>query len=334
MPIFMIGTQRSGSNLLRLMINQLPTVAAPHPPHIMERLGPLEAQYGDLENDKNFNQLVEDACGMVETNPVKWDDVELDRDEVKSLCRERSLVAVYGAIHDVMAKAWGKETWMCKSMANVYYLPEIERYFGKDAKFIYLYRDGRDVALSFRKALIGDKTFYHLGQVWNQEQQLSLACQQRVPDQVCAVSYEELTTNPEPALRRLCDFLGADYHEDMLDFHRSKEASRTAVANLWSNVTKPLDSNNSNKFLREASEEDIAYYETVAGASLDALGYQRHFVQKGEEQSYDTATLQALEEENNRLKAEAQEKSDPQDLELRRPQVELMKSIKQRAAQA
>ncbi len=34
MPIFMIGTQRSGSNLLRLMLNQLPEIAAPHPPSL------------------------------------------------------------------------------------------------------------------------------------------------------------------------------------------------------------------------------------------------------------------------------------------------------------
>ena len=35
MKIFMIGTQRSGSNLLRLMVNQAPDIAAPHPPHIL-----------------------------------------------------------------------------------------------------------------------------------------------------------------------------------------------------------------------------------------------------------------------------------------------------------
>ena len=41
MKIFMIGTQRSGSNLFRLMLNQLPEIAAPHPPHILIRLMPL-----------------------------------------------------------------------------------------------------------------------------------------------------------------------------------------------------------------------------------------------------------------------------------------------------
>ena len=45
----MIGTQRSGSNLLRLMLNQQPAIASPHPPHILERFMPLLPLYGNLD---------------------------------------------------------------------------------------------------------------------------------------------------------------------------------------------------------------------------------------------------------------------------------------------
>ena len=43
---------------------------------------------------------------------------------------------------DRMAEAHGKPDWMCKSLANVHFLPEIERYFGSEARYLYLYRDG------------------------------------------------------------------------------------------------------------------------------------------------------------------------------------------------
>ena len=49
MAIFMIWIQRSGSNLLRLMLNELPEIAAPHPPHILQRMMPLVPRYGDLD---------------------------------------------------------------------------------------------------------------------------------------------------------------------------------------------------------------------------------------------------------------------------------------------
>ena len=57
MNIFMIGTQRSGSNLLRLMLNEPARIAAPHPPHILQRLMPLVPNYGDLEKRENFRQI-------------------------------------------------------------------------------------------------------------------------------------------------------------------------------------------------------------------------------------------------------------------------------------
>src|SRR6266581_1932959 len=180
MPIFMIGIQRSGSNLLRLMLNELPEIAAPHPPHILQRMMPLVPRYGDLRKNKTFSLLVDDVCRLVESNPVPWEGVVLSRKDVAARCRKRNLVAVFGAVYDVMAEAWGAKTWCCKSLANISYLPEIEDYFS-DTKYIYLYRDGRDVAVSFRKAVVGEKHFYHIAKEWNETQQLALNFRKTVP---------------------------------------------------------------------------------------------------------------------------------------------------------
>ena len=333
MPLFMIGMQRSGSNLLRLMLNQLPSIAAPHPPHILERMGPFESSYGDLSEDKNFLSLVDDVCCLVETNPVKWESVNLDRKAIAASCFERSLVAVYGRVHDSLACAWGAEDWLCKSMANVHYLDEIERYFGESAKYIFLYRDGRDVALSFRKALIGDKTCYHLGKSWHETQQLALDLRDRVDSQrFFGISYEELVADPEAVLRRICHFLGTAYSPSMMNFHESREAGRTAVTGLWSNVSRPVDQSNCAKFLKELSPQEIELFEEVAGDSLDALDYPRYFVESGSEKELSQARVAELSAENERLKEAAVRNSDPKDLELRQPQAKLMKSIQARLA--
>jgi len=81
-PSFMIGTQRSGSNMLRLMINQLSQVVSPHTPHIFERLYLLVDGYPDLENTNNFEVLIDDVCKLVELNPVEWEGFDLDRKDV------------------------------------------------------------------------------------------------------------------------------------------------------------------------------------------------------------------------------------------------------------
>lgn len=331
MPIFMIGTQRSGSNLLRLMLNQLPGIAAPHPPHILQRLMPLMPSYPDLKQDKNFAALVEDVCRLVELNPVPWEGVRLDRADIAKRCRNRSLVAVFGAAYEALADARGAKTWLCKSLQNVLYLPEIEAYF-PDALYIYLYRDGRDVAVSFRKAVVGEKHFYHIAKEWAAAQWLALKHRSLVPPQrFIGISYEALTAQPEDIIKRLCAFLGTTYHESMLDFYKSEEARRTAESSaLWSNVVRPIMTDNSRKFLREASEADIRIFESVAGDVLDALGYERIHVARGQEHKFTEAELRRFDTENKRLKEEVLRGTDTEDLKRRDQQATLLAEIRRR----
>lgn len=332
MAIFMIGIQRSGSNLLRLMLNELPEIAAPHPPHILQRMMPLMPHYGDLKKNKAFSLLVDDVCRLVELNPVPWKGVVLDRKDVAARCKKRSLVAVFGAVYDVMAEAWRAKTWCCKSLANIYYLPEIEGYF-TEAQYIYLYRDGRDVAVSFSKAVVGEKHFYHIAKEWNEAQQLALDFRKKVPtSRFFNLSYEELTAETEKTARSLCRFLGVRYKPSMLEFYKSGEAKRAASAsNLWENVTNPVMKNNNRKFLKEARESDIRIFESVAGDSLDSLGYERLFARRGIELRFSPDDIRRFDVENKRLKDEIRQHIDPADLERRNRQEGVIKEIAARA---
>ncbi len=327
-PIFMIGIQRSGSNLLRLMLNQLPEIAAPHPPHILQRLMPLQASYGDLSAEENFKRLVDDACRLVELNPVAWEGVTLDRKDVANRCRERGLVAVHGAVYDICAETQGARTWCCKSLANIHYVPQIESYF-KTPKYIYLYRDGRDVALSFRKAVVGEKHYYQIAKEWSSIQELALKIKERIhPSRFLAVRYEDLIHDAENTARTICAFLGVPYLQSMLDFNKTDEAKRAATSSdLWVNVTNPVMKNNSFKFMREMSEQDLRIFETTAGSLLDALGYERILVKSGQERPFTQAELAAFDAENKRLKDDIRKSVDPKDLERRDRQAGLLKEI-------
>ncbi|MFZ9090216.1 MAG: sulfotransferase family protein [Planctomycetaceae bacterium] len=331
MPFLMIGTQRSGSNLLRLMINQLPGIVAPHPPHIMERMGPLLPEYGPLTLNA-FSQLIEDICWLIEANPVPWDGVVLNRGEIHDRCQQRSLASVFRAVYDMLADASRADDWCCKSLANVHYLQEIESIFCDSARYIHLYRDGRDVALSFRKAIVGDKHWYHLAKQWNAEQQLALQLQQQIPaDRFFSVQYEELTANPEKILRGLCDFMGQTYRPEMMNYHESSEADRTATAGaMWANVGQPVKSDNSRKYLTQASEDELRIFESVAGSALSALGYERHFIQPGQELIFSSETLQQFDEENKQLQSAVLEQTAESDLRKREPQAVIMRIIKHR----
>ncbi len=333
MKVFMIGTQRSGSNLLRLMINQAPSIAAPHPPHILERFAPLLPAYGDLKDEAAFQRLVDDVVRLVEVNPVSW-GVDFNRADIRRRCRDNSLVAVFGSIMDRMAEAHGKPDWMCKSLANVHFLPEIEHYFrDDDVRYLYLYRDGRDVCLSFLKAVVGEKTAYHVAKQWDTEQQLALECGRRVPSsQFLALSYEELTSNPESTLALLCRWLGIEFSPAMLDFHSSDEASKTAASGkMWENVKKPVIATNTKKWLTGMSTDQIIDFESVAGRSLEQLGYELEIVGKSQPaRVYDAEARARLDAENRQRKAAVREQLPPEDLAARKPQEDLLASIRSR----
>lgn len=333
MSFLMIGTQRSGSNLLRLMLNQIDGVAAPHPPHILQRIMPLLPHYGDLSQGDSFRLLVDDVCRLVELNPVPWDGVTLNRDDVVARCKEQSLVAVFFAVYDILAETWGAEHWCCKSLANVKYLPEINSY-SNDAKFIYLYRDGRDVALSFQKAVVGEKHIYHIANAWAKSQRLALQMRDILgADRFYSISYEDLVADSEGSLKGLCKFMGREYTPDLLNFHQSSEATNAASSSsLWGNVTKPIMKKNTKKFLKKATEEEIAIFELVAGDVLDALGYERVRIAKGSGIEFSEQAIALYDEINKRLKQEKRAEMDPEDLKRRDLQASLLKEIEERTA--
>jgi hypothetical protein len=310
------------------MLNQLPEIAAPHPPHLLLRLMPLVPGYGDLTQPQTFARLVDDACRLIETNPVRWEGVTLDRAAIVRRCREPRLFAVLGAVYDTLAEAWGKPSWCCKSLANVKWADQLASFF-PDSKFIYLYRDGRDVALSLTHAIEGEKHYYAIASDWDATQQLALRLRDALPaERFIAVSYERLVAEPEATLRAVCAFLDAAYTDRMLEFYRSGEAQNAARASrLWENLTRPVMQSNTRKFLTATSPDDLRIFESVAGRSLDALGYERVAVKPGEELRFTPQQIEAFVRENARLKERAWAELPPDDRRRRERQSAILREI-------
>lgn len=317
-PVQMIGTQRSGSNLLRLMLNQLDGVSAPHPPHILERFFSLLPAYKDLSNSENFNQLVTDVCTLIEYNPVPWSGVNLDVPEILARCKKPLLTEVFRVIYEMRAESENARIWICKSLVNIRFADHLEEN-GLNPLYIHLFRDGRDVALSFKKAIVGEKHIFHIANQWKEEQEASLKLADKIGEnRVLKIRYEDLLHNPENELQKICRFIGADYNPVAMDYYHSEESHKTAHSGvMWENVEKPVISDNFNKFKKELSPEDIRIFELVAGDTLEKLGYSRIFPNEGIH-LFSQQEIQSFSEINKKLKQEARLKSKPEDLEKRK----------------
>lgn len=332
-PIQMIGTQRSGSNMLRLMLHELDGVTAPHPPHILERFMPLIPAFGDLSIAANFYDLVNHVCLLIEYNPVPWTGIVFDRGEIVKRCGQATLAEIQRVVYEMLAEHEGSKIWMCKSMASIHYVNELEERI--KPFYLHLYRDGRDVALSFKKAVVGEKHIYCLAKQWKEEQELSLALfEQLGPQRVIQVKYEDLLADPQNELKKICSVLGILYKDKVLDFYKSDESKKTAQSGkMWENVEKPLISTNHDKFKSEMTEEDIRIFEQVAGKTLARLGYKLCFPD-GPGISLTKETIMKFEEENKKLKAETLKNQKQEDIEKRKKQDELLKRVKSRMLSA
>lgn len=273
-PIFIIGTERSGTNLLRLMLNAHSAIAVPHPPHIMKFFAPLEPLYGNLSDEGNFRRLIGDVCRMVELHTYPW-EIKPDRDKVLSDSHERNLLTIYFQIYDQYRAFTGKRRWACKSTFMIEHVAEILRYYPA-ARFIFMVRDGRDVAVSAKKSIFNHFHVYYSALRWQREQRLGLSwLAQLPPEQIMLLKYEDLIADPSSVTQQLCSFLGERFEKNMLEYHHSSEARKSGALSIsWQNTAKPVMADNTEKFRHFLSEDEIRLFEAIAVKEMTELGYQ------------------------------------------------------------
>ena len=323
-----IGTQRSGSNLLRTMLNQLPEIAAPHPPHILKTFGPILPIYGDLNDKANFESLVNDVCLWVELNPVSWHSSKFDRAKIKDACKENTLIELFYQVYAYYADLHNSKYTCCKSMSNVHQYRDLEN-AGLKPYYIYLLRDGRDVACSFKKAIVGEKHVYHIAKQWKADQGKSLEVEQNIPsNRFIKIKYRDLITDPEPILNEICSYLNVPFNQNMLNYFDAEESIKTARSGkMWQNLSQPIMAGNYNKYLKELTQEEIKIFEIVAGAMLEKLGctLTSDYKNMPEIEKHD---IEAFSLQNSKMKKDAFLLADQHDIEARSPQKELLNKFR------
>ena len=216
-------------------------------------------------------------------------------------------------------------------MANVHYASELDAH-SPDLKYVYLYRDGRDVAVSFKKAIVGEKHIYHLANQWKYDQDACIKLAETIDEnRFFSLNYETLITQPEATIKKLCNFLDIEYAENMLNFYTSKESKITAAAGeMWQNLEKPIISNNTGKYLKELRQEEIEIFELINQDVLEKLNYQLH-TSLANTALISEDSIEQYDLENKRLKKEILVNARQSDLDKRAGQLQILKEIKARA---
>lgn len=270
-PFFIVGVGRSGTTLIRLMINNHPNIAIPYESHFITKYYEKLNSYGDLSDKNNLRKIVSDI--LAEEILTKWDHT-FKLENIVDGVKESTIKGVFDSLYKDYAKSKGKIRWGDKSdyLDRMYLINKIF----PEAQFIHIVRDGRDVAGSVLKLNWGPNDIIAAAEWWNSYVNLA-RCMGAIigDDRYMEVRYEDLVQDSENELKRICSFLGEEFSAEMLNYHKSSKSSIPSELNcLHYNTDKPPTASRTYAWKREMSPTDIFLFDSYAKNMLKALGYE------------------------------------------------------------
>jgi Sulfotransferase family len=292
-PVFVVGTSRSGTSMLREMLNRQSTLWVVRETHYFDDLRP---RLGDRARipvnavdrarcEAYFRALAHRAYGQ-QGDPSQG---EIDADELGREARRLGDTpdAFFEAFCRIRARENGKARWGEKTPRHVFRIPDLLDAF-PSAQVVCLVRDPRAMVASYRdwkrKAATGEspeeirdrmrvqKSYNVVLQalLWRSAMQAALGAVERFgPNRVLLQPYEALVSDPEAGLRGLCTWLGVDYEAAMLGVpvvHSSYVESAIEVGVS----TTPVE-----RWRSKLSPAEVSVIQACCGRLMNRLGYVR-----------------------------------------------------------
>jgi hypothetical protein len=281
---FVVGVGRSGTTLLRLMLDAHPELTIPPETHFVPELIRAADKRGASP----------ERIAEIMISQRQWADFGLDADELRGRLAVLEPLDAAGALrafYGLYAVRADKPRWGDKTPIYVEHMREIEAAL-PEARFVHLIRDGRDVALSrIRRALDEPPPAGRIARNW--KRRIGAARKRaRKLGHYLELRYEDLVTETEASLRRVCEFVELPYDAAMLDYHhragerlselagdlpaRGSKARRPGSERLAAHAlaTEPPREERIGAWREQMSPADVAAFEDAAGGLLDELGYE------------------------------------------------------------
>ena len=281
MPII-VGVPRSGTTLLRMMLDAHPELAIPPETWFLPALAAL---------DDTDRASPSDALRIL-TGSETWADFHIAPDEIAAHLQALdpfSPAAAARCFYRVYAARFQKARWGDKTPGYLTRMDVVDRLL-PEACFIHVIRDGRDVAVSLRPMWFAtSRSIGALAAQWREEIGEGRRLGARVGRYV-ELRYEDLVRDPERTVRELCGHLDLPPDDLMLRFYERASArldEHEARTGRWGRVvltkeqrrqqqimtTRPPEPSRIGRWRAELKREEQSEFEGVAGDLLAELGY-------------------------------------------------------------
>ncbi len=230
-PIFIVGSMRSGSTMLRLILDSHEDIA----------IGPETGFMGGLAAAKTIPGW---AYGKDWYGRLDWTEDEFD-DRLREFYR--GLFERYAASH-------GKRRWGDKTPFHTAHVAQMAHMF-PDAAFVGIVRHPGAVAVSLVKKF--HYTFDAALAYWAATNVEMVREGTRLGERFVALRYEDLVVEGEPVIRELVDWLGESWSPDLLEHERVQRAKGVPRATDGSTSTRdPIDEKRASNWSRVLKPEN------------------------------------------------------------------------------
>ena len=273
-PVVIVGSERSGTNLLRALLSTHSKIASPPPAGFIDALGGIQFRYFPSGRPARLSELIDDVVALTKTHLNPW-DIHLDSEAIKTKLKKASLWDVFRVVNESYAKEYGRPCWCSKEPGLFNHISEIAEYL-PDAKFVYLVRDGRDVALSLLRGHLHAFHVYFAAEYWASTQR---SCLNALADpahsaKIHLLKYENLIANPGDVVKDLMRFIGLEFETAQLEFYRDEKVlDHSKRSRFWKNLGRPINGQNKGMYKDYLGFKNIEIFESVAWAEMKALGY-------------------------------------------------------------
>jgi len=270
-PFFILGAARSGTTMLRLMLNRHSRLAIPFESHFLLTIFP------EFPIDKSLDR--HDALRMAhlvttERNFPTW---HLDPRRVRRMLIRRApapLSVLVDALFRMETASTGKPRWGDKTPPYYAVWRQLSELFS-DSKLLHIIRDGRDVSLSLKDVGWYGPTTEQRASYWRERVRMAHEAANTLgPKRNLIIRYEDLVLDTRATLERVCDFLGESFEPAMLDFFVDARRHVCDIdGDIHGKLQRPPQPGDVARWRREMTPDTLRQFESLAGDSLRVMSY-------------------------------------------------------------
>jgi hypothetical protein len=268
-PFFIVGCDRSGTTMLRLILDRSPDVAIPTESMIVVDFA---GQAGaPLATDAEFDRLARAVWRHPKVREWALPGGPPARaGRIGAPAYRAALEAPFLAY----AELHGKSRWADKTPYYVGELDLVKRVF-PEARIVNLVRDGRDVALSLLRVPFGPSNVWAAARQWRAAVDAGDAGEDRYGEDVLTIRYEDLVADPEPVVKRVCAFCEIAYRPEMLAVEESAAGRLAAGQEGWfTELYAGIGTRSVGKWRTQMTPAQRAVFAAEAGEALRRHGYE------------------------------------------------------------